>query len=494
LSIVNTKNCFGKHLLAIVLASILLSSFGIVYNAFAQSQIVPVIILFNETVTSEDSNLVQSVGGEITRTYQIINGLAVLLPQDEIAVIKNDPRVASVDPDVEVHAFDLSADTQIRADQVWAKGDTGTEIPVAILDTGIDTSHPEFSGRILKCHSEITKLDTCVDGNGHGTHTAGIAAAAGANLQAKGVAPSASLYIDQVLGPTGSGTLSGVIAGIDWARINGAKVISMSLGTSPISTTQPNCDTAFPSLTSAVNNAVAAGVSVVAAAGNAGVNGVGAPGCISSTIAVGAVNSSNKIASFSSRGGPLADHGIVAPGVNIYSSVPLGGYTSLSGTSMATPHVAGTIALMLKSNPSLSPTAIRNILFNTACSSVTSPSCPTGAVPNPVYGHGRVDALAAFNAATPGNISKLTVNTHDTTGTTITGYYTVLYQNGNQIATGFSPATFTLNNGQTYQVAVADYGKYVFDHWSDGTTARLHGVSTGTGTTTSLVAVYRTTP
>src|SRR5207245_4785934 len=279
-----------------------LSSFGIVYNAFAQSQIVPVIILFNETVTSEDSNLVQSVGGEITRTYQIINGLAALLPQDEIAVIKNDPRVASVDPDVEVHAFDLSADTQIRADQVWAKGDTGTVIPVAILDTGIDTSHPEFSGRILKCHSEITNTGTCLDLNGHGTHTAGIAAAAGVNLQAKGVAPSASLYIDQVLTPAGSGTISQVIAGIDWATINNATIISMSLGTSPISTIQPNCDRAIPSMTAAVNAAVSSGISVVAAAGNSGASGVGAPACISSTIAVGAVDSSNKLASFSSCG------------------------------------------------------------------------------------------------------------------------------------------------------------------------------------------------
>lgn len=374
--------------------------------AFAHTPKVPVIILFKDKVTAEDNNEVQSNGGEIKRTYHIINGFAANLPQDKIEAIKNDPRVASVDLNVAVHALDLGADTQIRADQVWAKVDTGTGIPVAILDTGIDTTHLEFSGRILKCHSEITLTNICTDENGHGTHTAGIAAAAGVNLQAKGVAPSASLYIDQVLDSTGSGTIDGVIAGIDWAVTNKAKVMSMSLGTSPLSTSQPNCDTAIPSLTTAINNAVAAGVTVVAAAGNSGKQGVGAPGCISSTIAVGAVDSTDTIASFSSRGGAMTDHGIAAPGVNIFSSVPTGscplcdpsGYLYLSGTSMATPHVAGTVALMLKANPGLSPATIRSTLFNTACTSITSPSCPTGTVPNSVYGHGRVDALRAYNA------------------------------------------------------------------------------------------------
>ncbi len=243
-------------IIGFVLISVILVN-PIYLNAFAQSQKIPVIILFKEKVTGEDNNQVQSNGGEITRTYHIINGLAVKLPQNKIEVIKNDPRVASVDLDVEVHALDLSADTQIRADQVWGTGDTGTGIPVAILDTGIDTTHPEFSGRILKCHSEITNTNTCTDGNGHGTHTAGIAGAAGVNPSAKGVAPAVSLYSDQVLDSTGGGTISGVIAGIDWATANSAKVISMSLGTSPLATSQPNCDTAIPSLTTSINNAVA---------------------------------------------------------------------------------------------------------------------------------------------------------------------------------------------------------------------------------------------
>src|SRR5205823_3732756 len=116
-------------------------------------------------------------------------------------------------------------------------------------------------------------------------------------------------------------------------------------------------------------------ISVVAAAGNAGSAGVGAPGCISSTIAVGAVDSADHLASFSSVGGPLADHGVVAPGVNIYSTYSPG-YAVLSGTSMATPHVSGTIALMLRANPSLSTASVKSVLYTTACTQTTIPSCP----------------------------------------------------------------------------------------------------------------------
>lgn len=366
-------------------------------SASAQSQKVPVIVLFKEKPTGNDVNAINSVGGEITRTYSIIPGFAVNIPQDRIQALKSNPNVLSVDPDVEVRAVDINADRQIRADLVWATptSDIGQGVPVAILDTGIDTGHPEFSGRIILCHNEIfTKSNTCNDKNGHGTHVAGIVGATGILNEAKGVAPGVSFYVDQVLNAAGSGSLSGIIAGIDWAVANHAKVISMSLGTSPLVTTESNCDGAYPTMTAAVNNAVSAGVTVVAAAGNSGTSGVGAPGCISSTIAVGAVDSSDNIASFSSQGGPLADHGIVAPGVSIYSTIP-GGYGTMSGTSMATPVVSGTVALLVQANSSLTPSSLRNILFDSA---YASPSW-NQPVPNATYGHGRVDAYAAYSAA-----------------------------------------------------------------------------------------------
>ncbi|HEV2192751.1 MAG TPA: S8 family serine peptidase [Nitrosopumilaceae archaeon] len=469
---------------------------------------IPVVILYKEKPTGQEENDVQSNGGEITKSYNIINGFAANLPQTEIDKLKKDPSVISVDPDVKVHALDISADKQIRADQVWAKGDTGTGIPVAILDTGIDTTHPEFSGvRILKCHSEITNTNACTDGNGHGTHVAGIVGAAGVNPTAKGVAPSTSFYIDQVLDASGSGTLSGLIAGIDWARTNGAKVISMSLGTTPISTVEPNCDSVFPSMTTAINNAVASGISVVAAAGNDGTSGVGLPACISSTIAVAAVDSADNVAWFSSQGGPVADHGIAAPGVDIYSSWLSGGYAILSGTSMATPHVAGTIALLLKANPTLSPATIKSTLFSTACTSSTIPSCSTGAVPNLVYGYGRVDALRAYNAVAPPPSVTVPAAPTGLTATAISISqinlsWTVPANNGGSAITGYKIERST-DAGTTWSTILANTGNTATTYSNTGLTASttytyrvsaINAVGTGPASTTASATTLAPAP
>src|SRR2546422_74246 len=436
--------------------------------AYGQNQKVYVVILFKEKLSDKQINLVRLDGGEIKRSYHIINGISVDIERDKINSLKNDPSVISVDPDLEVKALDLNADTQIGANQVWISA-TGQGIPVAILDTGIDSTHPEFAGRIALCHSEITNTDTCEDPNGHGTHVAGIAGAAGINPSAKGVAPAVSLFSDQVLDATGSGSISVIIAGIDYATAHGAKVISMSLGTSAISTNQPNCDTAIPSLTTAINNAVAAGVTVVAAAGNSGIKGVGAPGCISSTIAVGAVDNTDTIASFSSVGGPMADHGIVAPGVNIFSSWLLDGYATLSGTSMATPHVAGTIALMMQSNPSLTPAQIKNTLFSTACTGITSPSCPSGAVPNSVYGHGRVDALAAHNAVVAQTAPGIPTGLKATTASysSIVLSWTAPPNNGGSAITGYKIER-SVDGGTSWSTIAANTGSTATTYSDNG--------------------------
>ena len=363
-----------------------------------------VVILFNDKVSQDKLDLIKANGGEITRTYKIINGLAANLPAKAIQNLKNNPSVISIDPDVEFHAIELDADTRIGASQVWTLGTnqaTGNGVRVAILDTGIDTDNVEFgSGRIIGCHSEMGISEpTCEDLHGHGTHVAGIIGAGGVDSAAKGVAYDVSYLIDKVLAKNGSGSLDGIIAGIDWAVTNNAQVISMSLGTSAYSDqSKSNCDTWYPTMTSAVNNAVLQGVTVVVAAGNSDISGVGLPACISNTIAVAAVNDNDSLASFSSIGGAVKDHGISAPGVNIYSSLPGNTYASWSGTSMATPVVTGSIALLLEDHPSMTPASIKNALFSTACTGSTTPSCPTGAVPNISYGYGRVDVLRALNS------------------------------------------------------------------------------------------------
>ena len=385
--------------------------------AFAVTQAkVPVIVLFKHYNKAHQMAAMQALGGNVKRSYKIIPGYAADLTPDAIAKLKKDPDIAAIDPDLKVHVFDSSADSQIRATQVVARGDTGQGVKVAILDTGIDNADGEFTGRIIGCQNDFAgTTNNCQDDNGHGTHVAGIVGATGVNSAAKGVAPGVSYLIDKVLDSSGNGVFSQVITGIDWAVSNHAQVISMSLGGFPNATSAglPNCDTEsdLQALTSAVDSAVNSGITVVAASGNSGsVFGVAAPACISTAIAVGAVDSTDTIASFSSIGPAMADHGISAPGVSIFSTVPTGscqhcapsGYTSLSGTSMATPHVAGTVALLLHANPGLTPAKIRSILFSNACTSSTNPSCSsiTG-VPNVTYGSGRVDAFRSFSAVAP---------------------------------------------------------------------------------------------
>ncbi len=448
------------------------------FEALSKAQVnIPVLVLFKNHDPTNHKSLVESQGGIVKTSFYGVDAVAVKLSRHAIEKLRNDPNVASIDPDITVQTLDLGADTQVNANQVWAMGDTGQGVPVAILDTGISTFHPEFTGRIGLCHSEITNTTTCQDGNGHGTHVAGIVGASGVNPSAKGIAPSVTYFIDQVMDSTGGGTISSIIAGIDWARANNAKVISMSLGTNPLSTISSNCDNAIPALTMAINNAVSAGITVIAASGNSGTLGVGAPGCISSTIAVGAVDNTNTIAYFSSIGGPMQDHGVSAPGVSIFSSY-LGGYATLSGTSMATPHVAGTIALLLKANPSITPATIKSALFSTACNSNTSPSCPTGAVSNTVYGYGRINAVAALaQVASPSSPTGLIANVFSSTqinlswtapantgGSPITGYkierespvgggFSVLVANTGTTTTAYSNTGLTTGTQYNYRVS-----------------------------------------
>jgi subtilisin family serine protease len=359
---------------------------------------VPVIISFVSRVgEGQRLSIIRGLGGQVIRELRAENAVAAIIPSTRMQELAANQFILRVERDTQVRMLDGAADSQILANQVWPLGVNGTGVRLAILDTGIDTSHPEFTGRILLCHTEVPRTSTCEDDNGHGTHVAGIAGASGVNSAAKGVAPEVSFLIDKVLDSTGSGSLSQIEAGIEWAVAAHANIISMSLGTNPVDMAgiALNCDSVFPSLTEAVDSAVADGVTVVAAAGNAGLNGLGAPGCIGSVIAVGAVGSNDVLAYFSSIGAAMSDHGVVAPGVNIFSTLLSGTYETLSGTSMATPMVSGTAALVLSSNPSLSPSSVRNILFSTS-------DCVLLLCPNNDIGYGRIDALNAVKAALSG--------------------------------------------------------------------------------------------
>lgn len=225
---------------------------------------------------------------------------------------------------------------RIDAELVWPST-VATGVCVAVVDTGIDTSHPDLAANIVGGYNAINPSSGYKDDNGHGTHVSGTIGAIDNTVGVIGAAPKVSLLGVKVLNSQGSGYVSDIIEGMDWAVSNGAKVINMSLGGStPVSAFQD-----------AVTRANAAGVVVVAAAGNSG-GTVGYPAAYDGVIAVSATDSSNVIAYFSSRG-PEVD--LAAPGVSINSTYWTrrkgSTYALLSGTSMASPHVAGAAALVL---------------------------------------------------------------------------------------------------------------------------------------------------
>ncbi len=300
---------------------------------------------------------------------------------------------ADVGDDPQVFAMDSGANTQIGANSVWAgtPSYTGAGSVVAVLDTGINYNHSELSSSYAGGWDFVNNDMDPMDDNGHGTHVAGLITADGVVARAKGVAPDAKILAGKVLSASGSGSFSNIIAAIYWAADNPeVDAISMSLGTSRTFKTS-NCDNYIPDLTTAINYAVSKGKAVVVAAGNSK-TGVSSPGCVSGTITVGAVNSADSIASWSGRGFAMKDHGVVAPGVSLYSTYLGTSYATMSGTSMATPVVSGVIALMKQKNPALTVAQIKSILWTTSVDKGSSGYDTT-------YGHGRVNAYSAVGAS-----------------------------------------------------------------------------------------------
>lgn len=264
-----------------------------------------------------------------------------------------------------------------------AKDNKGTDVEVAVIDTGIDTSHPDLQGAVLGGVDCVDSTGSYQDANGHGTHVSGTIAARDNGFGVVGVAPEAKLWAVRVLDSQGSGTWSSIICGVDFVTKNAShiKVASMSLGGA--GTAGSSCDSS--TLRKAICNAVNAGVTFVVAAGNDGKdlqNSV--PAAYPEVIAVSALDDTNgsacgggssnnygaddAFASFSNYASASADKArlIAAPGVSIQSTLKGGGYGLMSGTSMATPHVSGAAALYIKAHPGASPQDVKNGLLNAA--------------------------------------------------------------------------------------------------------------------------------
>ncbi|GIH20154.1 S8 family serine peptidase [Rugosimonospora africana] len=306
--------------------------------------------------------------------------------------------IAKIWLDGRVRADLADTTAQIGAPRVWAGGDTGQGVTVAVLDTGIDAGHPDLAGQIAD-ESVFVPGSDIVDRAGHGTHVASTIAGTGAASGGteRGVAPGARLDIGKVLGDDGSGQDSWILAGMEWAAVDEhAKIISMSLGSlDPTDGTDP--------VSEAVDTLSAqTGALFVVAAGNSGApSTVSAPGAADAALTVGAVDGNDQLAGFSSQGPRLSDQAIkpelTAPGVDVlaarsqYSSEGEGYYTTMSGTSMATPHVAGTAALLLAKHPGWTGQQLKDALVST--------SAPTPGYDPYQAGDGRVDAAAAVDAS-----------------------------------------------------------------------------------------------
>ena len=320
-------------------------------------------------------------GGTVRFTYQqALRGFAADLPDRAAAALARNPNVAYVEQDQVMHAFTTEANATWGIDRIdqhnlplsttYNYTNTGAGVTAYIIDTGIRFDHSEFGGRAVSGFDAVTSGGNAADCNGHGTHVSGTVGGA-----TYGVAKGVRLVAVRVLGCSGSGSTSGVIAGIDWVTSNHATgqpaVANMSLGGS-----------AATALDNAVRNWITDGVSYAIAAGNGNQGGIAQDACkysparVAEAMTIGATDKTDRKASWSNYGNCVD---WFAPGVSITSAW----YTSstatntISGTSMATPHTTGVAALYLQANPGATPQQVRDALYAATTKGIVTSSKTT---------------------------------------------------------------------------------------------------------------------
>ena len=357
-----------------------------------------------------ERDLLEARGGSIRHRYELVDAVAADIEARAVDALAANPRIVRVEPDGPVSAtihIMTSGDTELNAS--WGvkhigsgpahnSGQQGAGVKVAILDTGVNRTHVDLDANYnASCSYDFVNADSDpTDDHGHGSHVSGIAGAENNDTGVVGVAPRATLCVYKVLGADGSGSWSNVLAGLERAASDGAKVVNLSLGSSG----DPG-QTVAEAFTAAYNS----GLIMFAAAGNSGEcagtsDTVEYPARYPEVIAVAATDG-NDISPCSSSTGP--DVELSAPGVSVQSAWKdsATSYTTANGTSMASPHAAGLAALLLGCNPILTNIEVRDILAATA-KDLDSPLAPGSSDGKDTWhGHGLIQASAALAAAGP---------------------------------------------------------------------------------------------
>jgi serine protease AprX len=391
----------------LVVFALLIAAAGSAAGGDLQARVIIQTLQDSGTAGSVDA-LVRACGGRVARRFRAVSALLADVPRDCLGPLAEHPEVRAVSADRPVHGA-LQQTTRTSVGAAWVvdrMGFDGNGVGVAIVDSGAAAWHDDLGSRVVHFADFVNRQTQPYDDYGHGTHVAGIIAGTGssANGGRRGIAPGAHLVVLKALDGAGDGNVSHVIAAIDYAvrhrTAHNIRVLNLSVAAAVQESYQTD------PLTQAARRAVEAGIVVITAAGNLGrdfdggaqYGGITAPGNAPWVLTVGASNDhgtvsrrDDTVAAFSSRGpSPIdgaAKPDILAPGVAIeslgdpasllYATRPAARrwgtsrsgsepYLTLSGTSMAAPIVAGTVALMLQANPALSPDAVRTILQRTA--------------------------------------------------------------------------------------------------------------------------------
>lgn len=347
------------------------------------------LIKFKSKPNNKDLRRLEKDDAKIKRKYDCVNAVAVEIDESKVGKLVEHPNVILVEADGEIHIVDELDNSwgvkQIGAGIMHEQGVLGTGVKVAVIDTGIDYTHPELSKIYRGGYDFVNNDSDPMDDHFHGTHCAGILAAARDGIGVVGVAPNIELYAIKILSATGVGYYSDAIIALDWCIKNGIQITSNSYSGGTYSAT----------LEEAFQAAYNKGILSIAGAGNNGGNEkfdeTGYPARFASVVAVAATDKNKQRPYFSSTG-PATE--VAAPGVDIQSCVLAGKYATYSGTSMACPHVAGVAALVKSAHPEWNHETIRGQIRATAED--------LGSIGHDyLYGFGLVDAVKACGDLLP---------------------------------------------------------------------------------------------